>query len=77
MYVNLINIAGEHTNQNAIGYDEIPSIKDIAVSIKTGQKPTQIILQPEGKELGIDFQNGISKVIVPELMIHSILEVIL
>jgi hypothetical protein len=77
MYVNLINIAGEHTNQNAIGYDEIPSIKDITISIKTGQKPIQIILQPEGKELEADFQNGVSKVIVPELMIHSILEVIL
>ena len=25
MYVNLVNIAGEHTNQKAIGYDEIPS----------------------------------------------------
>jgi hypothetical protein len=76
MYVNLINIAGEHTNQKAIGYDEIPSIKDITVSIKTGQKPTQIILQPGGKKLDVDFQNGVSKVIIPDLMIHSILEVI-
>jgi hypothetical protein len=77
MYVNLINIAGEHTNQSAIGYDEIPSVKDISVSIKTGQKPNQIILQPGGKELNVDFQNGVSKVIIPEVMIHSILEVIL
>jgi hypothetical protein len=77
MYVNLINVAGEHTNQNAIGYDEIPLIKDITVSIKTGQKPTKINLQPGGKELEVDFQNGISKVVVPELQIHSILEVIL
>jgi hypothetical protein len=76
-YVNLINIAGEHTNQNAIGYDEIPSIKDINVSIKTAQKPARIILQPGGKELVVDFQNGVSKVVVPELVIHSILEVIL
>ena len=77
MYVNLINIAGEHTNQNAIGYDEIPSIKDITVSIKTGQKPAKILLQPGGKELDVDFQNEVSKVVVPEIMIHSILEVIL
>jgi hypothetical protein len=77
MYVNLINVAGEHTNQNAIGYDEIPVIKDISVSIKTGQKPSQILLQPAGKELEVVFQDGVSKVVVPELMIHSILEVIL
>ena len=76
MYVNIINIAGEHTNQNAIGYDEIPSIKDITVSIKTGQKPDQILLQPGGKELDVDFQNGASKVVVQEILIHSILEVI-
>ena len=76
MFVNLINISGEHTNQNAIGYDEIPSIKDIKVSIQTGQKPKHIILQPGGKEMEIDFHNGVSKVVVPELMIHSVLEVI-
>jgi len=77
MYVNLINIAGEHTNQNAIGYDEIPSLRDFKVSIDTKKKPSKIILQPEGRELEIDYQNGLSKVVVPELMIHSILEVIL
>jgi len=77
MYVNLINVAGEHTNQNAIGYDEIPSIKDLTVMMKTAQKPSKIILQPDGRELQIDYQNGVSKVMVPELKIHSILEVIL
>ena len=76
MYVSLINTAGEHTNQNAIGYDEIPALKDIYVSIQTGQKPSRILLQPEGKELEVDFHDGVSKVVVPELIIHSILEVI-
>jgi len=33
------------------------------------------VLQPEGKELKIDFQNGVSKVAVSELAIHSILEI--
>jgi hypothetical protein len=77
LYVNLLNIAGEHTNQNAIGYDEIPSLKNLRVSINTGQKPSKILLQPDGRELEINFQNGVSKVVVPELKIHSILEVIL
>jgi len=73
--VNLINVAGEHTNQTAIGYDEIPSLKDLNVSIRTENKPAQIVLQPEGKELKIDFQNGVSKVVVSDLAIHSILEI--
>jgi hypothetical protein len=77
MYVNLINIAGEHTNQKAIGYDEIPSLKELTISINTVQKPAKIVLQPEGREMKVDFQNGVSKVLVSELNIHSILEVIM
>ena len=76
MYVNLINIAGEHTNPSAIGYDEIPALKDLKVSIKTIKKPARIILQPEGQELKFDFQNGVSKVVVSNLPIYSILEII-
>ena len=75
MFVNLINVAGEHTNQTAIGYDEIPALKDLIVSIRTPKKPAKIVLQPEGKELEFDFQNGVSNVIVHELSIHSILEI--
>ena len=77
MYVNLINVAGEHTDQNAIGYDEIPSLKNLTVSINTSQRPEKILLQPEGRELKVDFNDGISKVVIPELFIHSILEIIL
>jgi len=77
MLVNLVNVAGEHTNQSAIGYDEIPSLKNLTISIRSAKKPVKIVLQPEGKVLKIDFQNGVSKVVVPELAIHSILEVIL
>jgi hypothetical protein len=77
MYVNLVNITGEHTNQKAIGYDEIPSLKDLKVSINTVQRPSKIVLQPEGRELQVDFQNGVANVLVPELKIHSILEIIM
>jgi hypothetical protein len=76
MYINLINIAGEHVNQKAIGYDEIPSLKNLTVSVNTKQKPARIVLQPGGVELKVDFQSGVSTIIVPELKIHSILEVI-
>jgi hypothetical protein len=76
MYVNLVNLAGEHTNTTAIAYDEIPALKNLNVSINTVKKPAKIMLQPEGRELNIDFKNGESRVLVPELYIHSILEVI-
>jgi hypothetical protein len=76
IYVNLINVAGEHTGRNAIGYDEIPSIKNLTVSVKTMQKPSRILLQPEGRELEVSFNGGTSSIVVPELPIHSILEII-
>ena len=73
--VNLINVAGEHTNQSAIGYDEIPSIKNLAVSIRTEKKPSQILLQPGEHILEFEFSDGIANLIVPELLIHSIIEI--
>ena len=73
--VSLMNIAGEHANSKAIGFDEIPPLHNLTVELKTPVKPSKIILQPEGRSLDIDFKKGVSKVIVPELEIYSILEV--
>jgi len=75
-YINLINVAGESTNQSAIGYDQVPALTDLTVSIKTPAKPARIVLQPENKNLEFSFINGKSTVIIPKLEIHSILEVV-
>ncbi|HAQ17949.1 MAG TPA: hypothetical protein DCR40_01795 [Prolixibacteraceae bacterium] len=74
--INLINVAGEHTNQAAIAYDEIPPITDLTVTIKSAAKPAKIILQPEGKEMQFSWSNGKSSVLIPKLGIHSILEIV-
>ena len=74
-YVNLINVAGEHTNQTALSYDEIPPLQNLTVNIQTGKKPAKIVLQPAGKQLKVKFVNGISTVVVPKLEIHGLLEV--
>lgn len=75
-YINLINVAGEHTNQTAIGYDQVPPLIDLKVNISTPHKPSKIVLQPEGKEMEFSYINGQSKVMIPQLEIYSILEVI-
>ena len=77
LYVNLINAAGDHNGKATIGYDEVPSLENIEVRINTGSRPKKIILQPEGRELTPDYENGVSHVVVPSLHIHSILEVIM
>jgi len=76
MYVNLINVAGEHTNQTSLGYDEVPVLKNINVSIKTESKPAEIVLQPEGEKLKFKYENGRTKLNLAEIKLHSILEVI-
>jgi hypothetical protein len=73
-FINLINIAGEHTNRAAIGYDQVPPLTDLRISIKG--KPARVRLQPEGKDLPLRYANGVTTVVLPKLEIHSILEVI-
>ncbi len=77
LYINLINAAGDNYGKSTIGYDEVPSLEDIEVMINTGSKPKKIILQPEGRDLNVTYQNGVSGVVIPHLAIHSILEVIM
>jgi len=74
--INLINVAGEHTNQAAIAYDQVPSLTDLTVTVKSATKPTKIILQPEGKEMQFTWSDGKSSVMIPKLEIHSILEIV-
>jgi len=75
-FVNLINIAGEHTNQAAIAYDQVPPLTNIKVAIQTDSKPSKIILQPEGKQLEFKYSNGKTNVTVPVIEVHSILEIV-
>lgn len=75
MYINLVNVAGEHTNQSALGYDEIPPLHNIRVALHGAIKPSRIVEQPNGKELPVSMVNGRSTVLVPELQLHTVLEV--
>ena len=74
--INLINVAGEHTNQSAIAYDQVPPLTDLKVTVKSAAKPAKIILQPEGKEMQFSYSAGKSTVNIPKLEIHSILEIV-
>jgi hypothetical protein len=75
-YINLINIAGEHTNQAAIAYDQVPPLSNIKVAIQSDSKPSKIILQPESKELIFSYSNGKTNVTVPVIEVNSILEIV-
>jgi len=73
-YVNLINVAGEHTNQSAIGYDQVPPLTNLTVNIHTPEKPSRIVLQPDNKIVVFTYSGGKATVNIPKLEIYSILE---
>ncbi|MEX1239065.1 MAG: hypothetical protein WEB30_05085, partial [Cyclobacteriaceae bacterium] len=74
LFVNLINASGDHANPNYGGFDEIPSLRDLKVKVKLKEKPSAVILQPEGTRVNVTFANGEAVFVVPELNIHSVLE---
>lgn len=74
LMVNLVNTSGDHSNPNYAGFDEIPPLRDIKVSVKLEKKPAAAILQPEGIKCDVAYVEGEAIVNVAELKIHSVIE---
>jgi hypothetical protein len=74
-YLNLINIGGEHTNTSAVGYDQVPPLVNLTIDVKSPTRPQSIVEYPSGKPLNFTWANGVSKLILPELDVYSILEI--
>lgn len=75
MLIHLVNTSGDHANAKVKGIDEIPVLYNIQVSVAVDKKPKKILLQPEGKTLPFSYKNGRAFVKIPEILIHSILEI--
>lgn len=75
-YVHLINASGHHANPNVFGYNELRPTPALTVSLKTGRKPKEVRLQPEGKKLEFRFVGDRAEVIVPPVEVHAIVEVV-
>ncbi|MGV8093503.1 MAG: hypothetical protein AB2L24_16710 [Mangrovibacterium sp.] len=73
LLIQLVNTSGDHANPNVKGIDEIPVLRDLKISVLTGQRPSSVILQPEGIPLRFDHANGKSTFVLPELKIHSVI----
>jgi hypothetical protein len=71
LMVNLINTSGDHTYPV---FDEIPSLRNLEVSVSLPEKPGSAFLQPEGNKLRIRYEDGRAVVRIPELKIHAVIE---
>ena len=75
MAVNLVNTSGAHWDPKKPLFDAIAPVGPLELAIRTSKKPAKITLQPEGQPLVFEYQNGVAKLSVPRLGIHSIVVV--
>jgi hypothetical protein len=73
--INLVNTAGPHHSRNVCTYDEIPPIGPLQVSIRMDKAPSKITTEPEGKALPYDVADGVVRLSLPRLEIHSVIVV--
>jgi hypothetical protein len=73
MSIHLVNTSGPHANAPDGGITSIEPVGPLTVSIRLGQSPKSITMQPEGKPLDIVWKDGQAEVTVPQLDLYSIL----
>lgn len=71
LLVNLVNTAGPHQTEPVV--DTIPAVGPLTVTIRQSVRPSKITLEPVGKSLPFEFQNGLVRLTVPHLEIHDII----
>lgn len=71
--INLINAGGNYNSDKVSTYDELPALRDLDLLIRLPKKPLRIVQQPENKTLPFVYGNGVAKVRVPKLGVHSII----
>lgn len=75
LLIQLVNTSGDHANRHVKGIDEIPVLRDLKLSVRAERKPKSVIVQPEGRPLKYSFKNGRVDFTLPELAIHSVIEI--
>lgn len=74
--VQLVNANGLHHSPSSLTEETIPPVLDVEVSIRCDKRPKAVRLQPEGRRLGMKWEDGHAVVRVPRIDIHSVLEVV-
>lgn len=75
LLVNLVNLSGSHDRTGVRTFTEVPPLHDIEVSVKCGEKPKKITLEPEGKKLKFSWDGKRATVKIDKLHIHSVVKV--
>ena len=73
--VNLVNCSGPHWDTKKPLFDAIAPAGPFEIAIRTTTKPGKITLQPEGRPMAFDYRDGVARLTVPGVEIHSIVVV--
>ncbi|MHB1306541.1 MAG: hypothetical protein ACYDC1_01515 [Limisphaerales bacterium] len=75
LLVNLVNTAGLHELEKQYVFDEIPPVGPLEVAIRLPKEPKAIVAHPGRHSLELRWQDGVARVTVPRLEIHTALVV--
>lgn len=75
-FIQLVNTSGDHANPKVKGIDEIPVLYNLELSVRTKTKPKSVLVWPEGDKLDCYYEKGQTRFVIPEIKIHSIIEII-
>ena len=71
LLVNLVNTSGPHQTKPIL--DSIAPIGPLNVIIRQATKPVQVTLEPGGRPLPFDYQDGQVRLTVPQVSIHEVI----
>lgn len=73
LLVNLINTSGPHQTQSYI--ESIPPVGPLTIRIQRSAAPQRVTLEPGGRALPFEYQDGFVQLVVPQVPIHEIVVV--
>jgi hypothetical protein len=69
--VHFVNVSGSHETEPVI--NEISPVRDVIVMLNLPQKPSSLRLEPSGRSLEFEWNDGIATVVIPSIPIYEIL----
>jgi hypothetical protein len=73
LIIHLVNAAGPHDNEKILVHDEIPPVENLLVSIRYPSKPQKVTLQPSGRSVPFNFNNGKIQCKIDKVAIHEMI----
>jgi hypothetical protein len=75
LLIHLLNVAGMQESPRHTGVDFIPPVGPLALSVRMPQKPRRVSLAPPEGTLDASWEEGVLRVGIPSLALHTVVAV--